>query len=291
MYTEDLSWYKLFDTIGKKITGYAKAGDVFNDYGGGSPLFGHGPDFGYWYFGAIWYGDEIWNGARFKDYDGDGNIDQYDMLKWDDEENDGMGFFEWKPAKHPVYGDIETGGFDPKFFLQNPPSKHLETWARKEALFNLEMAKYLPELAWDNIEVKRTKSYKTDSADYQLKVSFKNTGKLPTALKQAHLVKIVSDDKVVLEFNQINEVEGKPAYKVLQEKQPSREREGRGDFFDNEKPVRRNIVTKNVPDTQGGSITSAIFNIRLYKEAKLTGKASVLSTRGGVLKDKEFSIR
>jgi len=29
----------------------------------------------------------------------------------------------WKPAKHPVYGDIEIGGFDAKFFglihLQN----------------------------------------------------------------------------------------------------------------------------------------------------------------------------
>jgi hypothetical protein len=121
MYPEDLSWYKLFDNVGKKITGYEKAGDVYNDYGGGFPLFGHGPDFGYFQFGAIWYGDEIWNGARNKDYDGDGTIDQVDMVKWDDAENDSIGFFEWKPAKHPVYGDVEIGGFDPKFFLQNPP--------------------------------------------------------------------------------------------------------------------------------------------------------------------------
>ena len=160
MYTEDLSWYKTFDEIGKKITGYAKAGDVYNDYGGGVPIFGHGPDFGYWQFGAIWYGDEIWNGARFKDYNGDGVIDQLDMLRWDDEENDSLGFFKWKPAKHPVYGDIEIGGFNPKFFLQNPPSKHLETWASKEAMFNVEMIKYLPELAWENIEVKKTTSCK-----------------------------------------------------------------------------------------------------------------------------------
>ena len=69
--------------------------------------------------------------ARNKDYNGDGNIDQTEMLRWDDEENDGLGFFEWKPAKHPVYGDIEIGGFDPKFFSQNPPAKHLEPWIRK----------------------------------------------------------------------------------------------------------------------------------------------------------------
>lgn len=214
------------------------------------------------------------------------------MLRWDDEENDSLGFFKWKSAKHPVYGDVEIGGFDPKFFSQNPPSKHLESWASKEALFNLEMIKYLPELAWESIEVKKVKTYKTDSADYKLKVSFKNIGKLPTALKQAHLVKIVTDDKVVLDFNKTGTSEGKPGYKLIGEAQPSRERgEGRGGYFDSERPVQRRPVSKNVPDTQGGAVTTAVFNIRIYKGTELSGKASVYSTRGGVLKDKEFSIK
>jgi hypothetical protein len=292
MYPEDLSWYKKFDEIGKKITGYAKAGDVFNDYGEGTPLFGHGPDFGYWQYGAIWYGDEIWNGARNKDYNGDGVIDQLDMIRWDDEENDSRGFYKWKPAKHPVYGDIEIGGFNPKFFSQNPPSRHLEAWAGKEALFNLEMIKYLPELVWENNEIKKVKSYKTDSADYQLKISFKNIGKLPTALKQAHLVKIVTDDKVVLEFNKPDSAYGKPAYKIIGETTPPRERgEGRAGYSESERPAQRRPVSKNVPDTQGGAVTTAVFNIRVYKGVELSGKASVFSTRGGVLKDKEFIIK
>ncbi len=291
MYPEDLKWYKIFDEMGKKITGYSKAGDVYDDYGNGSPLFGHGPDFGYWYFGAIWYGDEIWNGGRNKDYDGDGNIDQIDGIRWDDEENGGMGFFEWKPAKHPVYGDIEIGGFDPKFFSQNPPSKHLEPWVKNQALFDIEMAKHLPELAWENIEVKRIKSYKTDSTDYQLKVSFRNTGKLPTALKQAHLVKIVTEDRVVLEFDTTGSTSGKPGYKLLEEPKPPRDREMRGGFSDFERPVQRKPVFKTVPYTEGGSVTTAVFNIRVYKRDELRGKASVLSTRGGVLKDKELIIR
>jgi len=31
---------------------HARAGDVYVDYSGGrgSPIFGHGPDFGYWYY-------------------------------------------------------------------------------------------------------------------------------------------------------------------------------------------------------------------------------------------------
>ena len=290
MYPEDLNWYKLFDEIGKKITGYARAGDVFNDYAGGYPLFGHGPDFGYWYFGAIWYGDELWNGGRNKDYNGDGTIDEIDMLKWDDEENDSLGFFNWKPAKHPVYGDIEIGGFDLKFFYMNPPSKHLEPWIKNEALFNLEMAKSLPELAWENIEVKKIKSYKADSTDYQLKVSFKNIGKLPTALKQAHLVKIVMDDRVIINFNSTNASGEKPEFKVLPEEKPSSGR-GREEYIDGEGPIQRRSVSKIVADTQGGAITSAIFNIRIYKGIELTGKATVLSTRGGVLENKEFSIK
>ena len=290
MYPEDLKWYKIFDEIGKKNTGYEKAGDVYNDYGNGTPLFGHGPDFGYWYFGAIWYGDEIWNGAKMKDYDGDKKIDQTDMLRWDDEENDSLGFFEWKPWKHPVYGDIEIGGFDPKFFSQNPPAKHLEPWIRNEAMFNLEMAKYLPELSWENIEVKKMKSYKADSTDYQVKVSFRNNGKLPTALKQAHLVKIVTDDRVVLDFDTTGTVTGNPGYKVIQEEKPARVRESRGGYNDDERASRQSAISKNVPDTQEGSVTTAVFNIRLYKRTELSGKASVFSTRGGVLKDKEFSI-
>ena len=170
MYPEDLLWYKTFDEIGRKITGYKKAGDVYNDYGDGNPLFGHGPDFGYWYYGSIWYGDEIWNGARYKDFNNDGDTNQVDMLMWDDEENGGEGFIEWKPFKHPVYGDIEIGGFNLKFFSQNPPARHLEPWIKNEAMFNIEMAKYLPELEWGKIEVKRVKSYKADSADYQIKI-------------------------------------------------------------------------------------------------------------------------
>ena len=291
MYPEDLKWYEYFDEMGKKITGYEKAGDVYDDYGSGSPLFGHGPDFGYWYYGAIWYGDEIWNTGRNKDYDGDKTIDQTDNIRWDDEENGGQGFFEWKPAKHPVYGDIEIGGFDPKFFSQNPPAMHLEPWVKNQGLFNIEMAKHLPELAWENIEVKRTKSYKSDSVDYQLKVSFRNTGKLPTALKQAHLVKIVKEDRLVLDFDTTGATSGKISYKVIEDKKPAVVREGRGGYNDDERPSVQTAFSRNIPFTDGGSVTSSVFTIRLYNRTELSGKVSLYSTRGGVLKDKEFVVK
>jgi len=135
------------------------------------------------------------------------------------------------------------------------------------------------------------RSYKTDSADYQLKVSFRNAGKLPTALKQAHLVKIVTDDRIVLELDTAGSAAGKPGYKVLEDAKPSAGRENRGGYGDIERPSQRRPVFKTVPDTDGGAVTTAVFNIRLYGRSELTGKASIISTRGGVLKDREFVIR
>jgi hypothetical protein len=136
------------------------------------------------------------------------------------------------------------------------------------------------------------KSYKTDSTDFQVKVSFKNTGKLPTALKQAHLVKIVTDDRVVLDFDTTGNASGKPGYKVIEEKKPVVSGRGsRGGNSEEERPAVKSTFSKSVPDTQGGSVTSALFVVRLYNRTELSGKASVLSTRGGILKNKEFVIK
>jgi len=291
MYTEDLEWYRIFDDLGKKLTGYEKAGDVYNDYGEGNPLFGHGPDFGYWYFGAIWYGDEIWNGARYKDYDNNGTTDQVDILRWDDEENGGEGFIEWKSASHPVYGEIETGGFNPKFFSQNPPARHLGPWVRNEGLFNIEMAKHLPELDWGRMEVRRIKAWKTDSADYQLKISVVNRGKLPTALKQAHLVKIVREDRIELEFDTTGLSKEKPSFRMIGEKKNGTGGSGRGMYDDQHARQAQVKFTRNIPYTPGGSATETVFTIRLYNISELKGKASVISTRRGVLSGKEFIVR
>ncbi|MFN8241347.1 MAG: M14 family zinc carboxypeptidase [Bacteroidales bacterium] len=291
MYPEDLKWYKLFDETGKKITGYAKAGDVYNDYGGGSPLFGHGPDFGYFYFGAIWYGDEIWNGARNKDYDGNGTIEQKEILRWDDEENDSLGFRRWKPAHHPVYGDVEIGGFDPKFFSQNPPAKHLLKWIKNEGLFNIEMVKYLPELKWEDITFKKIKEYKADSADYEIRVTYSNTGQLPTALKQANLVRIVSEDKVSVSFDRPAKDEGKAAIEVID---PASRRPGRGEMGGPGEPQGqrgRLSASKNSGYAQGGEKNTAVFKIRIRGIEEVKGKATVSSTRGGILKEKEFSLK
>lgn len=285
MFPEDAQWYRKFDELGKSITGYERAGDAYLDYGGGNPIFGHGPDFGYWYYGAIWYGDEIWDGGKvYKDYNGDGVIDDLDKLAWDDQENGGEAFTEWKPFNHPTLGKVEIGGWNPKFYSQNGPSKFLEKWAKNQALFNLAMVKHLPELQWDNVEVKKLKTYKADSTDYAITVSYKNVGKLPTALRQADHVKIVRPDQVKITFPESVTEGAAPKAKILPE-------EG--------KPVRQprpgtkvitNTVSRDAGYAQGESTNSHTVVVRVYGNDKIEGKASVSTTRAGFLPEKSFVL-
>ena len=290
MFPEDNKWYTLFDNIGKSITGYDRAGDVYNDYGGGTPLFGHGPDFGYWYYGAIWYGDEIWNSGRaLKDYNGDGVTDDLDRLIMNDEEFGGAGFIDWKPyPNHPDLGYVEIGGWNPKFFSQNPPATHIEQWAKNQALFNLEMVKHLPELQWDNIEVKKVKAYKQDSTDYQIKVSYRNVGKLPTALRQADLVKIVRPDRITLSLPK-SAVEGaNPQAKIIPDPnapQPRQQRAGAGPG------TVANTTTRNAGYAQGESVNSVTITVRVYGNHEIEGNASVSTTRAGILPQRKFVIK
>ncbi len=287
MYPEDLKWYIYFDDLAGRITGYERAGDVYNDYGGGQPLFGHGPDFGYWYYGAIWYGDELWNGGRYKDYDGDGDKDQVDMLAWDDEENGGEGFHEWKPVSHPLHDSVEAGGFHPKFFSQNPPAAHLEKWAANQALFNKALISHLPRLEWEEYTVKRVKKHRGDSVDYKLTVRFRNAGKLPTALSQAHLVKIVKPDEVRITIEGGNEKVSR--YRILEPLPPAPRRGNM--MYSDEESRGPEYISETVGYTPGGAIAEAHFIIRLFDTAELKGSATVVTTRAGILPAKEFIIR
>jgi hypothetical protein len=194
MYPEDLALYKTFDTKGKEITGYARAGDVYADYGSNQPIFGHSPDFGYWQFGAIWYGDELWNGGNVGDYNKDGVTDELDRLQYNDKELKVTRFQPWTKIIHPQYGEAEVGGWDPKFWSQNPPPEILETWAEREARFNLMLASNLPKVVMGEPKI-------TNQGDvYTIELPLENQGAIPTALKQALLVRIVRADTVSMIF-------------------------------------------------------------------------------------------
>ena len=280
MFPEDLKIYRYFDEEGKKITGYARAGDTYFDYstggergegmrGGpegagrpaaaaeppepprGSPLFGHSPDFGYLYYGAVWYGDELWNGGRLKDYNGDGRVTPLEQLRFIDEELGGRYFKPWTKAFHPTLGEVEIGGFNPKFWNQNPPVELLEEWIKKEALFNLFMYKKLPRLKVVGGGIKPAKK---DKDTYDLTVIVANEGFLPTALKMADRVKVVRPDNVTVSLPAGVEIVGR--------------------------------ARQEIGYLQGGERRPVVFKVKMAKPVSGEVEVTLSSTRGGVARGK-----
>jgi hypothetical protein len=207
VFPSDLKLLQFFDSVGLSYTNYPWAGDVYYTYatrfappgqGTPQPLFGHGPDFGYFQMGQVWYGDELWNGGRERDYNGDGRVDQYEVLRYNDEHHGGRGYQMWTKVQHPDLGEVEVGGANPKFWSQNGPPEVLEKWAKNQALFNLAMAMELPKVEITKVEVRRARRA-ADGATHEVAVTVRNTGRIPTALEQAKRVKIVRPDLLTVE--------------------------------------------------------------------------------------------
>jgi hypothetical protein len=219
MFPEDLEIIKRFDQKGLEITGYPWAGDTFFQYANrgragappspnatGSPLFGHGPEFGYLYYGAVWYGNEIWNGGRLREADAnnDGATDDVELFQWLDKNRPGKNDFQpWTKTTHPTLGEVEVGGWNPKFWSQNPPPEMLETWAKNEAMFNLFLAQQLAQIKVASVTTKPG----ADGA-FEVTATITNEGGIPTALEIAKRVKMVREDTVAIEYGASQTVTG-----------------------------------------------------------------------------------
>jgi hypothetical protein len=273
MFPADLELIKKYDAKGLEITGYPWAGDTFFTYAtrGGinpftgepaqpQPLFGHGPDFGYSYYGTVWYGNEIWNGGRFTDYDGDGRFDEWEVLKWHDENRAGKkDYMEWTAFKHPTLGDVEIGGFNPKFYSQNPPPDLLETWARNEARFNLYLAQQLPQVKI----VTATSKPSSTAGVFDVELVVTNEGRMPTALEIAKRVKMVRPDTASITLAKGQELVQPPA--VSDAKQP------RG-------VERRQRVNIEIDWLTPGETKRVTWQVKGAGDVRLT----IGSTRGGI---------
>ncbi len=252
MFPSDLKLFQYFDSVGLSFTKYPWAGDVYRTYATrGSPtaqpqaLFGHGPDFGYFQMGQIWYGDELWNGGRERDYNGDGRWDQYEVLRYNDENFGGTGYQMWTKVMHPDLGEVEVGGSDPKFWSQNGPPQVLEKWAANQARFNLAMAMEMPKVEITGVQVAKARP-SADSATHEVRVTVRNTGRIPTALEQAKRVQIVRPDLVTIEA-----ARGSQARQV-----------GRSEFWLAGLETKTVVARVRVPAGQGAELTARVSSTR-----------------------------
>jgi hypothetical protein len=115
-----------------------------------------------------------------------------EALRWLDENRPGKGDFQpWTAFKHPQLGDVEIGGFNPKFWSQNPPPDMIETWARNEALFNLYLAQQLAQVTIASVAAAPARAA---AGVTEVRATVTNQGLMPTALDVAKRVKIVRPD-------------------------------------------------------------------------------------------------
>ena len=138
MFPEDLELIKKFDQKGLEITGYPWAGDTFFVYANArrrdpltgrtprpAPLFGHGPEFGYLYYGAVWYGNEIWNGGRLREADGQGrptdDVEAAAVARRESRRQERLPAVD--DVEHPTLGDGRSRRLEPEVLVAEPAAR------------------------------------------------------------------------------------------------------------------------------------------------------------------------
>ena len=102
-------------------------------------------------------------------------------------------YTDWKPYKHPLYGDIEIGGVK-KFGDRVPPPFKLAETCHRNAAFCLFHADQLPRLS-----LSEPKITKLDGGVYQIDVAIENSQVTPTISSIARQKKLHRVDRLVIE--------------------------------------------------------------------------------------------
>ncbi len=139
--------------------------------------------------------NELWSAPQYygrKDGDGLGIEARDDLarMKWDDRVELGARFAEWKPYKHPLYGDIEIGGWK-KDASRVPPTFMLEELCHRNMAFSLYHAGEMPRIDWDAPEVTEV-----STGLWRIQVEIRNRASIPTRAAIADQKGIGTPDRI-----------------------------------------------------------------------------------------------
>ncbi len=177
---EDMRNYKLVSALGTEITGYPEL-SVYNDFtrDKSNPRRGVFVDWAYDHYGAFAYTTEIWKAPGETGRSVFEGTDWDVAMEWNDRELGGEGFINWTKFDHPEYGEVEIGGWNTNYVVQNPPPKFTEAEWKKNCLFELEHARTLP-----YVQITETKIDDLGDKLLRLTVTVENEGLLPTNVTQ-----------------------------------------------------------------------------------------------------------
>ncbi|MCB9914765.1 MAG: peptidase M14 [Planctomycetes bacterium] len=163
-------------------------------------VFGGFVNWTYEGLGIISFTNELWTDDReFPD-----DEDAPDRHWFDDHLRLGAGFVDWHPAHHPLYGDIEIGGFR-KDVGRVPPSFMIEEMCHRNALFCVEHARAMPCVTVRSVEVAPL------AGDLRaVDVVLENDRAIPTRTARAAQERVGEPDVVTLEGDGVEVLAGGP---------------------------------------------------------------------------------
>ncbi|MGE3966221.1 MAG: M14 family metallopeptidase [Planctomycetota bacterium] len=134
--------------------------------------------------------NELWTekrrAARTQDLSPKERLDFNDLLR------SGVDYRDWRPATHPVYGEIEIGGWR-KAAGRTPPSFLIEEELHRNALFCIYHAGQMPELAFEEVTVTPL-----PTGQHQIDVTITNRRPIPSISAMARSNRIGLPDRLEL---------------------------------------------------------------------------------------------
>lgn len=169
----------------------------------------------YEHLGIVSFTNELWNGNQLlgrpeppatatgrPSRRGDEN----DELFASDKLLFGATFVPWAPFKHPLYGDIEVGGFV-KQSQRIPPTFMIEELCHRNAAFVVYHADQMPRVEWDGPGVKVER---LGPGAFAVTAAVRNTRLIPSVTEQAARHKVGLPDTLSLAGDGLTVVSGGP---------------------------------------------------------------------------------
>lgn len=217
----NLSDIRVYDSIGKRgeeMLPFYRYMIIWKDL---YTVYGGSINWMYGCLGAFAFTNEL-DYDELEDTDRDGKVDDRERLKFDDYLRLGVGYQEWQPAKHPLYGDIEIGGWT-KYTGRTYATFQREEMLHRNALFALYHAESMPLLAFQD-----TKVEKLGGGLFRVNVIVENRAAIPTRsafavqhkIGRADLARVTGASVTVLQAGTVDDpFLGTASY---QEKDPAR---------------------------------------------------------------------
>jgi len=148
-------------------------------------------------FGIFSMADEHWAAP---DYNKDLKVTEEERLKWNDEEMEGKIFVNWHKYNHPTLGEVEIGGW-PRTKISPPEGELIQKECEMGNNYVIYLAGLAPKVEFGEVEITDKKG-----GIYQLDISVKNSGFLPTVTEQASKLNILKPTLLEIEQNKNVEI-------------------------------------------------------------------------------------